>query len=175
MKLEEKHRSEKEFHDKKSIARTKGTSIYDLGVLSEADHYAYGLLEKVEGKVVLELGCGTGSNTIMLAENGAVVYAIDISAGMVESTRVKARKFGRRVKILQMCAEELDFPDEMFDFVFGHSMLHHTDLELVRTQVYRVLKPGGKAVFLEPLGHNLAVNLFRKFTPGRRTSTEKPL
>jgi len=94
---------------------------------------------------------------------------------MVESTRVKARKFGRRVKILQMCAEELDFPDEMFDFVFGHSMLHHTDLELVRTQVYRVLKPGGKAVFLEPLGHNLAVNLFRKFTPGRRTSTEKPL
>ncbi|MEM2002942.1 MAG: hypothetical protein QXT77_09880, partial [Candidatus Methanomethylicaceae archaeon] len=44
-----------------------------------------------------------------------------------------------------------------------------------RTHVYRVLKQGGKGVFLEPLGHNPLINLFRKLTPQRRTPTEKPL
>jgi hypothetical protein len=41
--------------------------------------------------------------------------------------------------------------------------------------VYRILKPGGHAVFLEPLSHNPLLNLFRRLTPWRRTPTEKPL
>lgn len=111
------------------------------------------------------------------AERGGIVYAIDLSPGMVEKakSRVKENGLDYRVKVLQMSAEELQFADETFDLVFGHSILHHTHLELTRAQVYRVLKQGGKGVFLEPLGHNPLVNLFRKLTPQRRTPTEKPL
>jgi SAM-dependent methyltransferase len=69
----------------------------------------------------------------------------------------------------------LCFADETFDLVFGHSILHHTDLTITRGQLHRVLRTGGRAVFVEPLGHNPLINLFRRLTPTRRTPSETPL
>jgi SAM-dependent methyltransferase len=96
---------------------------------------------------------------------------------MVRKAREFAEKEGvaDRITILEMNAEALEFPDETFDIVFGHSILHHLDLEAARVGIYRVLKRGGKGIFLEPLGHNVFINIFRKITPHRRTPTEKPL
>jgi len=74
-----------------------------------------------------------------------------------------------------MAAEQLTYPDRFADLVFGHSILHHTDLALTRQEVDRILKRGGRAVFLESLGHNLIINVLRKLAPVRRTLTEKPL
>lgn len=105
------------------------------------------------------------------------VAAIDLSGGMASMTqrRAMAAGVGARVAVQQMSAESLGFADATFDYVFGHSVLHHTDLAVTRREVHRVLKPGGRAVFLEPLDHNPALNLFRHLTPWRRTPTEKPL
>lgn len=176
MDFEQRYRQEKQFHDKRA-AGSAGADFYGLGALTRADHYAYELLGDLQGKLVLDLGCGTGHHAVKFAEKGARVYAIDLSPGMVEraKSRVKENGLDDRVKVIEMSAEELQFPDETFDLVFGHSILHHTTLELTRAQVHRVLKAGGKGVFLEPLGHNPLVNLFRKLTPHRRTTTEKPL
>lgn len=131
----------------------------------------------LEGKIILDLGCGYGYHTINLAKKGAIVFAIDLSPGMVQATVKAVGQSGldNRVRVLEMNAEELGFPDETFDAVFGHSILHHTNLKLTRAQVYRVLKQGGRGVFLEPLGHNPLLNLFRRLTPWSRTPTEKPL
>ncbi|MGA9351513.1 MAG: hypothetical protein WBW48_22260 [Anaerolineae bacterium] len=64
----------------------------------------------------------------------------------------------------------------MFDVVFGHTILHHLELTVARDEIYHVLKGGrGYGVFLEPLNHNPAINLFRRLTPWRRTPTEEPL
>ena len=65
---------------------------------------------------------------------------------MVEKTRQKVKEKGcdDRVKVFQMSAEELCFPDETFDLVFGHSILHHTELDTTRAQVRRVLRRGGE-------------------------------
>lgn len=111
------------------------------------------------------------------AKRGAYVYAIDLSPEMVRKAREFAEKEGvaDRITILEMNAEALEFPNETFDIVFGHSILHHLDLEAARVGIYRVLKRGGKGIFLEPLGHNVFINIFRKITPHRRTPTEKPL
>lgn len=176
MDFEQRYRQEKQFHDKKA-ASSAGADFYSLGVLARADQYAYELLGELRGKLILDLGCGAGHHAMKFAEQGARVYAIDLSPGMVEraKSRVKENGLDGRVRVVEMSAEELQFPDETFDLVFGHSILHHTDLELTRTHVYRVLKQGGKGVFLEPLGHNPLINLFRKLTPQRRTPTEKPL
>jgi SAM-dependent methyltransferase len=74
-----------------------------------------------------------------------------------------------------MNAEALDFPSESFDLVFGSGVLHHLNLESAYSGIARVLRPGGKAVFIEPLGHNPIINWFRNRTPDMRTPDEHPL
>jgi SAM-dependent methyltransferase len=69
----------------------------------------------------------------------------------------------------------MTFPADTFDMVIGEGILHHLDLEQSYTEISRVLKPGGLAVFMEPLGHNIAMRLFRYFTPKMRTDDEHPL
>ncbi len=74
-----------------------------------------------------------------------------------------------------MNAESLDFTDDFFNVVCGISILHHLDLNSSYSELLRVLKPGGKAFFIEPLGHNPFINLFRKLTSNLRTEDEHPL
>jgi SAM-dependent methyltransferase len=74
-----------------------------------------------------------------------------------------------------MNAEELTFADESFDLVCGVAILHHLDLERAYSAIARVLGPGGSAIFLEPLAHNPAINLYRRATPHLRTVDEHPL
>ncbi|MEM2001675.1 MAG: class I SAM-dependent methyltransferase [Candidatus Methanomethylicaceae archaeon] len=176
MELSNRYREEKEFHDAKAVVEANDP-IYGLGALEMIDQYAYHLLGDLQGTTVLDLGCGAGHHAMKLAQSGARVYAVDLSAGMVREARrrVKITGLEDRVTVMEMSAEELGFADEFFDVVFGHSVLHHTDLASTRQQVYRVLRRGGKGVFVEPLAHNPVINLFRRLTPGRRTTTEYPL
>jgi len=120
---------EKQFHDAKATILVKGNPIYDLGILDKADEYAYSLLGDLAGKMVLEIGYGMGEHTIRLAKRSAQVYAIDISPEMVEQARqrVKEEGLGNQVIVLEMNAEEMEFVEGIFDAVFGHSVLHHTD------------------------------------------------
>ncbi len=173
--LIERHRSEQEFHDRAS--QHARTDFYAWGALHAADAYAFERLGDIRGKVVLDLGCGDGSNAIRLAQHGAQVYAVDLSAGMVATARQKAEQAGLagQVYTQQMSAEYLGFADASFDYVFGHSVLHHTDLAISRREIARILRPGGRAIFLEPLDHNPLLHTFRRLTPWRRTRDEKPL
>jgi SAM-dependent methyltransferase len=74
-----------------------------------------------------------------------------------------------------MDAELLDFEDDTFDLVCGRSILHHLDLTRAYSELGRVLKPSGAAIFVEPLGHNPLINLYRRLTPELRTPDEHPL
>ncbi len=67
------------------------------------------------------------------------------------------------------------FPDGTFEMVCGTSILHHLDLNACINEIKRVLTPGGQAIFIEPLGHNPLVNLFRWLTPSMRSKDEHPL
>ncbi len=80
-----------------------------------------------------------------------------------------------RVTLEIMNAEDLTFPDESFDVVCGMGILHHLALKAAMPEIRRVLKPNGRAVFLEPMGHNPAIQLFRTLTPKLRTPDEHPL
>jgi SAM-dependent methyltransferase len=74
-----------------------------------------------------------------------------------------------------MNAESLDFTDDSFDVVCGTGILHHLDIGRAMSEVARILHKDGRAVFIEPLGHNFFINAYRRLTPRFRTEDEHPL
>jgi ubiquinone/menaquinone biosynthesis C-methylase UbiE len=98
----------------------------------------------------LEIGAGTGYFTLNLMLAGLVREAVatDISHGMLATLSDSARSLGLKVRTVRTEAERLPFPDESFDLVFGHAVLHHLpDLDASFAEFERVLRPGGTVVF----------------------------
>ena len=98
----------------------------------------------------LEIGAGTGYFTLNLMLAGLVRQAVatDISYGMLGALSDTARDLRLTVRTVRTEAERLPFPDESFDLVFGHAVLHHLpDLEASFAEFGRVLRPGGTVVF----------------------------
>jgi ubiquinone/menaquinone biosynthesis C-methylase UbiE len=110
----------------------------------------------------LEIGAGTGYFVLNLLQLGILeeATATDISPGMLEALDRSAERLGLDVRTVRSEAEELPFPDESFDLVFGHAVLHHVpDLERAFAECERVLRPGGSLAFCgEPsrYGHSIA-------------------
>jgi SAM-dependent methyltransferase len=74
--------------------------------------------------------------------------------------------------------ETLEFPDGFFDLAFGDAILHHIDLDRSGAELARVLRPGGRASFIEPLGTNPVLGFARRRLPypGKgRTEDERPI
>jgi SAM-dependent methyltransferase len=86
-------------------------------------------LAPVEGKDVLEIACGTGRFTVMLAERGANVVGLDISRAMMVQGREKAGQAGvtDRLEFLRGDAARLPFPDDHFDAVLAMRFFHLAD------------------------------------------------
>ncbi|MDO8805325.1 MAG: class I SAM-dependent methyltransferase [Elusimicrobiota bacterium] len=100
------------------------------------------------GKKALEIGCGTGIFTAIIARTGADITAVDLSPELAE--RARAQNPSPNVKYAVMNVEKLEFPDNSFDCVYGSSVLHHLNLPKALPEMLRVLKPGGAFVFTEP-------------------------
>src|SRR5918998_1846589 len=105
----------------------------------------------------LEIGAGTGYFSLNLLRAGVVGEAVatDISPGMLGALSRTAAELGLEVETVCTEAERLPFPDDSFDLVFGHAVLHHLpDLDASFREFRRVLRPGGRIVFCgEPSRH----------------------
>jgi ubiquinone/menaquinone biosynthesis C-methylase UbiE len=171
--------TEELWHDTRTRERsgTKTDPVYSLDPLRYAVEYMWRRVGDVRGTTIIDVGCGTGGTAIRLARQGATVYGFDISGERIEIARSQATAAGLsdRAFFERMATEQMTYPDGLADLIIGQSILHHTDLASTSRELARILKPGGRAIFLEPLDHNPVLNLFRKLTPGRRTPTEKPL
>lgn len=127
-------------------------------------------------KYLLDLGCGAGENSVYFAQRGARCVAVDYSPGMVEVALKLAANNQVEIEGYTMNAMQLDFPDNTFDFVYVANLLHHLpDPKLAIREMHRVLKPGGKACFWEPLKHNPIINIYRRMATKVRTEDERPL
>jgi ubiquinone/menaquinone biosynthesis C-methylase UbiE len=86
-------------------------------------------LAPVDGKRILEIACGTGRFSVMLAERGADVVGLDISSAMLAQGREKARAAGvaDHIEFLRGDAARLPFPDDHFDAVFAMRFFHLAD------------------------------------------------
>ncbi|MFC1553705.1 class I SAM-dependent methyltransferase [candidate division KSB1 bacterium] len=129
-----------------------------------------------ENKNILEYGCGMGSYAYNFVKNFDHLTGIDISTKAVEMANSDLNPEEKeKVSFVVMDAEKLEFDDNTFDIVCGTGVLHYLDIETAFKEILRVLKPDGRAVFLEPLNYNPAINLYRKLTPGLRSRDEHPL
>lgn len=177
--------AEKEFHDRQACARARQLGTADLRVSD--DEYlahaswirpAFAMLGDVRGLQVLELGCGHGMASVVLARLGARVTACDLSSGYVREARLRAQANGVAIHFAACAGEALPFAVGSFDRIFGNAILHHLDLAQAAEEIARVLKPGGVAVFCEPWGENALLRFARRYLPypgKHRTADEKPL
>jgi SAM-dependent methyltransferase len=110
------------------------------------------------GKVldILDVGCGSGKNSLALAAKGHRLHGIDISRAAIE--RYRHHGFDGRAGNLET---GIDFPDTHFDLVFCSEVIEHmTSPERLAAEMYRVLKPGGLLILSTP---NSAFWLYRLF------------
>ncbi|MFC5970664.1 class I SAM-dependent methyltransferase [Halomarina salina] len=86
-------------------------------------------LSPLDGKRVLEIACGTGRFTVTLAERGADIVGLDISAEMLQQGRKKAQQAGvsDHLQFMRGDAARLPFPDDYFDAVFAMRFFHLAD------------------------------------------------
>ena len=142
--------------------------------------YAFHLLGDVRGKTVLDFGCGSGENTLLLAKRGAKPLGLDISAALIGVARRRLRINGvsDNIPFIVASASQIPLHDESVDVVFGIAILHHLDLKATAQEVRRILKPGGRAIFQEPMRNSKALAFLRKLVPYRQPDIspfEQPL
>jgi 2-polyprenyl-3-methyl-5-hydroxy-6-metoxy-1,4-benzoquinol methylase len=103
-------------------------------------------LQNLQGKRVLEIGCGMGLHSELLARAGAKLTSIDLSETSVAATSRRFALKGLDGDIRQMDAEHLSFADNEFDLVWSWGVIHHSShTGRVVRGIHRVLKPGGEA------------------------------
>lgn len=142
--------------------------------------YAFHLIGNVRGKTVLDYGCGNGENSLPLVKRGARVVGLDVSEELLSLARQRLALHGvaDRATFLAASAHDLPLPDHSVDAVMGIAILHHLDLELAAREVLRVLKPGGLAIFQEPVRNSRLLKALRAMIPYRSEEVsdyERPL
>ncbi|HEY3388711.1 MAG TPA: methyltransferase domain-containing protein [Prolixibacteraceae bacterium] len=103
------------------------------------------------GEVCVDLGSGRGTDVLRMADevgNSGFVYGIDISEGMLEKARQNATKFAvKNVRFVQCELEQIELEDGIADLVISNCTINHAaDKEAVWSEVFRILKKGGRFV-----------------------------
>lgn len=125
----------------------------------EAERYRYDVygpwmpkvmeFDKHAGKKVIEIGGGMGTDLAQFAKNGAIVTDFDLSAGHLEHAKRSFRLRGLKGEFVHGDGENIPFPDNTFDVVYSNGVIHHTpDTAGVVRHMFRILKPGGKAIIM---------------------------
>jgi SAM-dependent methyltransferase len=102
------------------------------------------ILPEVDGLSGIDVGCGEGHNTRLVAERGARMVGVDISETFVRHAKAAEEAAPLGVRYRRASAAELPFADESFDFAVAFmSLMDMPELGRVLAEVFRVLRPGG--------------------------------
>ena len=134
------------------------------------------MMQCAQGKKVLEIG-STGWRGWL--ENNSIfpssLTCINISEVELQAGIDSAVSSNISLDFILMDAHDLQFEDETFDFVYGAAILHHLEMVPALDEIFRVLKPNGKILFVEPLDINPVGKIVRSLTKKARTADEQPL
>ncbi len=136
------------------------------------------LLGDPSGKRILDFGCGAGHAGVYLALLGAEVWGFDLAPVGVQRAQQLAERYGVSSNARFECidASALSYPAESFDIALGIGVLHHMiKYPQVAENTARILKPGGRAYFVETLWDNPLINLARLFSSVEKAAGDAPL
>lgn len=151
------------------------SSRYDQFIERKWKIYASSLLDKIDGDVpkgskIIDVATGTGLVALRIAGRAEQVYAVDISPGMIEEARKKARKM--EIENVEFCVEDayvLPFGNDVFDVAICNNALHNMKYpERALSEMRRVLKPGSRLIativgFGESSKYKVAMSLYNVF------------
>ena len=105
--------------------------------------------DSFQGKRVLEIGCGIGTDGIQFARNGAIYTGVDLTDAAINIARERFALFDEQGEFIKINAEKLPFLENYFDYVYSFGVIHHSPQpELIVDEIYRVLKPGGSITIM---------------------------
>ena len=139
--------------------------------LLPSEDYARQLLGDWDrGWNILDIGCGDAVDSISLAATTNKVWAIDVARSRIDLARDNVERAGLSDRVFPevMDVHMLDFPDEHFDLVVGNSVLLFLDRGKFAKECFRVLKPGGTALFPNESMKKHPLLLARRMLPGIR-------
>lgn len=171
--------TERQFHD--DWANSEQVEKIDVRASNEVCtapemRYITQRLGNLEGKRLLDVGCGLGEASVYFALQGAEVTSSDLSQGMLDATTRLAKANGVGVKQHVASAEDLHLPvDAKFDVIYAGNLLHHVNIEETIMRVKPHLAPDGVFVSWDPLAYNPAINVYRAMATDVRTPDEHPL
>lgn len=131
-------------------------------ILSELDQIDFA------GKRVLEIGLGQGADSMQIIKRGAIYYGIDLTEESIKRLKERFRLFEQPYKeVVKANAQHIPYEDNFFDVVYSHGVIHHSpEIEKIVSEIYRVLKPGGKVVVM--LYHRNSFNYYVSISLLRR-------
>ena len=194
--VEDRHDHEAEIYD--AMARQMLAEMSDEEFRVEASQipfhnrehvdyltFAIDQLRPLAGKRILEVGAGSGMLAVYLALQGADVTGIDVSSGILEVAAKRAEVSGvsDRTHFIHTPIEAFDAPSGSFDAVIGNNVVHHFERDLAMANLARLLAPGGRATFCEPVlfvpeavrSVRYSERVARRFPPHTHTPDERSL
>lgn len=169
--------NERAFHNDRFTEEVRDAQgKYYAAIKHGSRKFEHRVLELARARDVLEYGCGGAIQGLAVARAARSLTGIDISDVAIADAARAAQQAGlTNTHYLTMDAEDMTFEPGSFDLIFGRGIVHHLDLERCFRSLARTLRPGGTALFWEPLGHNQLLNGYRNRTPEARTPDEHPL
>jgi SAM-dependent methyltransferase len=129
-------------------------NLYSPSLKEKADN----ILTSLQGKKVLDIGCGSGWIARLAIDRGFIITAMDISRKVIEENIFYQKTSNIEYDIIQGSATKIPFPDQLFDSVIMTEVLEHLpDPELALKEIYRVLKAGGILALSVPNGRTYGI------------------
>ena len=138
--------------------------------------YMISHMEPSPQKNVLEIGCGIGANSFMLAtRTGMDVLGTDLCEPFIAEARAKYALPNLRFEILNF-NEPNRFEGQLFDYIVGNGILHHLyfHLDEALCNMKKLLKPGGKIIFMEPNLYNPYIYFIFSYSLLRKAASLEP-
>jgi SAM-dependent methyltransferase len=175
---DERRRKEAAFHDDWAASEDPTRLLVDetfRAVTAVENQHILDRFGDLRGKRVLDYGCGAAEGGVFLAKQGASVVCIDVSPGMLALAERLAAHHGVTVETRRVTGDGIPADADEFDCIYGNGVLHHVPLAMARPELARIMKASGTGCFIEPLGYNPAIDVYRHLASAVRTEDEKPL
>ena len=170
---------EKEFHDNWA----NHVDVRSIDVLRNNEvctapemRYITKKLGNLNGKTLLDVGCGLGEASVYFAMQNAKVTSSDISQGMLDITSKFAQVNNVSINKHLADAENLQLNTaQKFDIVYAGNLLHHVNIKKMILNIKPHIKSGGVFVSWDPIAYNPLINIYRYIATNVRTPDEHPL